>query len=91
MFRASGLDDELQALKSELSRLLKMPAEDMLDTAKDKSEALAEHIKATLSDLGDILSEEEEHVERLIAERPIVALASAFALGIVIGFMLRRH
>jgi hypothetical protein len=37
------------------------------------------------------LSEEEEHVERLIAERPIVALASAFTLGIAIGFMLRRH
>ena len=28
---------------------------------------------------------------RLIAERPIAALASAFALGIAIGFMLRRH
>ena len=27
----------------------------------------------------------------LIAERPMVALASAFALGIAIGFMLRRH
>jgi len=27
----------------------------------------------------------------LIAERPIAALASAFVLGIAIGFMLRRH
>ena len=63
----------------------------MLETARTGSEALAEQIKATLSDLGETLSEEEEHVERLIAERPIVALASAFALGIAIGFMLRRH
>jgi ElaB/YqjD/DUF883 family membrane-anchored ribosome-binding protein len=37
------------------------------------------------------LSAEEEHVEKLIADRPIAALASAFALGVAIGFMLRRH
>jgi ElaB/YqjD/DUF883 family membrane-anchored ribosome-binding protein len=58
---------------------------------KNKSEAFVEQIKATLSDLGDTMSDEEEHVERLIAERPIVALASAFAIGIAVGFMLRRH
>ena len=51
----------------------------------------ADQIKATLAELGETLSEEEEQVERLIAERPIAALASAFTLGIAIGFMLRRH
>lgn len=91
MFKSSDLGDELQALKGEISRLLGAPADDMLETARSKSEAVAEQIKATLSDLGETLSEEEEHVERLIAERPIVALASAFALGIAVGFMLRRH
>lgn len=91
MIKSSELGDELLALKSEMSRLLGMPADDMLETARNKSEALAEQIKATLSDLGETLSEEEEHVERLVAERPIVALASAFALGIAVGFMLRRH
>jgi ElaB/YqjD/DUF883 family membrane-anchored ribosome-binding protein len=91
MFKSSDLGDELMALKSETSRLLGIPADDMLQAARDKSEALAEQIKATLSDLGETLSEEEDHVERLIAERPIVAIASAFALGVVIGFMLRRH
>jgi hypothetical protein len=44
-----------------------------------------------LNELGETLGQEEEHVEKLIAERPIAALASAFALGIAIGFMLRRH
>jgi len=34
---------------------------------------------------------EEGHVEQLIAERPITTMASAFALGVVIGFMMRRH
>jgi ElaB/YqjD/DUF883 family membrane-anchored ribosome-binding protein len=91
MFKAGELGDELLALKSEISRLLNTPADDMLETAKKQSEAFAEQIKATLSDLGETLSEEEEHVERLIAERPIAALASAFALGIAIGYMLRRH
>jgi ElaB/YqjD/DUF883 family membrane-anchored ribosome-binding protein len=91
MFKSSDLGDELMALKSEMSRLLGIPADDMLQAARDKSEALAEQIKATLSDLGETLSEEEDHVERLIAERPIVAIASAFALGVAIGFMLRRH
>ena len=63
----------------------------MFDAAKDRAEALADQIKAALSELGETLSEQEEHVEKLIAERPIAALASAFALGVVVGFMLRRH
>jgi hypothetical protein len=91
MFKSGELGDELLALKSEMSRLLNMPADDMLDVAKRRSEGLADQIKATLGDLGETLSEEEEHIERLIAERPIAALASAFVLGIAIGFVLRRH
>jgi ElaB/YqjD/DUF883 family membrane-anchored ribosome-binding protein len=91
MFKSGELGDELLALKSEMSRLLSMPADDMLEAARNRSEGLAEQIKVTLSELGETLSEEEEHVERLIAERPVAALASAFALGIAIGFMLRRH
>ena len=91
MFKSGELGDELLALKSEMSRLLNMPADDMLEAARNRSEALADQIKATLSELGETLSEEEEHVERLIAERPIAALASAFALGVAIGFMLRRN
>ena len=91
MFKSGELGDELRALKSEMSRLLSMPADDMFEAARNRSEAAAEQIKASLSELGETLSEEEEHVERLIAERPIAALASAFTLGIAIGFMLRRH
>ena len=91
MFKSGELGDELLALKSEMSRLLNMPADEIFDAARNQSEALAGQIKASLSELGESLSEEEEHVERLIAERPIVALASAFALGLAIGFMLRRH
>ena len=91
MFRSGGLGEELQALKSEMSRLLHVSTDDMLDAAKSESEALVGQIKAALGELGETLSEEEEHVERPIAERPMVALTSAFALGVAIGFMLRRN
>ncbi len=91
MIRSSELGNELEALKREMSRLLSTPADDMLNAAKNHGEALAGQIKDSLSELGATLSAEEEHVERLITERPIAALASAFVLGIAIGFMLRRH
>jgi hypothetical protein len=44
-----------------------------------------------LNELGETLSGEQDHVEKLIADRPIATLASAFALGVVVGFTLRRH
>ena len=91
MFGSGDLGDELQALKGEMSRLLHVSADDMLGAVKSESEALAGQIKAALGELGETLSQEEEHVEKLIAERPIAALASAFVLGIAIGYMLRRH
>ena len=91
MFKSSELGNELHAIKSELSSLMSASADDMLHAAKNHSEVLVEQIKDTLNELGEILSAEEEHVEKLIAERPIAALASTFALGVAIGLMLRRH
>jgi ElaB/YqjD/DUF883 family membrane-anchored ribosome-binding protein len=91
MIRSSELGNELQALKREMARLLGGPADQLFDAAKGHSEALAEQIKDSVNELGATLSAEEEHLEKLIAERPVAALASAFVLGIAIGFMLRRH
>jgi len=91
MFNSSDLSDELQTLKSEVSRLLNNTGEGMFDGARSSADALADQIKAALNELGETLSEQEDHVEALIAERPIATMASAFALGVVIGFMLRRH
>ena len=91
MFGSGDLGDELQALKSEMSRLLHVSADDMLGAAKSESEALIGQIKAALGELGETLGHEEAHVEKLVAERPIAALASAFALGIAIGYILRRQ
>ena len=91
MFDSSELRYELQALKSDVSRLLNTTTEGIFDASGNRAEALADQIKAALNDLGETLSEEEANVENFISDRPITSLASAFALGVVVGFMLMRH
>lgn len=91
MFDSGELRDELQALKGEVSRLLSTAGEGIFDDSRTRAEALADQIKAVLNDLGETLSEQEDRLEDIVSERPIASLASAFALGVVIGLMLRRH
>ena len=50
----------------------------------------AEQLKSALDELGQNLGQEEKQIEKLVAERPIAALACAFAVGIVVGIALRR-
>jgi ElaB/YqjD/DUF883 family membrane-anchored ribosome-binding protein len=90
LFHSSELKDELQALKNDISRLLNTTGEGIFDASKNHAEALADQIKAVLNDLGETLSHNEDHLEEIISERPIASLASAFALGVVVGCMLRR-
>ncbi len=87
----SGLNEELQSLKADISQLLNATGEGFFDATKNRADALADQIKAALSELGETISQNEEQVGRLVSERPIASLASAFALGLAIGFMLRRH
>ncbi len=91
MFGPNLLNDELQALKVDLSRLLASSAESIVEQSRSQAEAVADQIKAALSDLGEVLSDEEAQLTRLVAERPVTALASAFALGMIVGLMMRRH
>jgi ElaB/YqjD/DUF883 family membrane-anchored ribosome-binding protein len=91
MFDSNRLGDELEALKGDVSRLLNSAGEGIFDASRNRAEALADQIKAALNDLGETLSEEEGEVATFISDRPITSLASAFALGVVVGFMLRRH
>jgi ElaB/YqjD/DUF883 family membrane-anchored ribosome-binding protein len=91
MFDVGDLGDELLALKSEVSRLLNTTGEELLDASKDHAEALADQIKTALNDLTKTLGEQEDRFENFISDRPVTSLASAFALGVVIGFTLRRH
>jgi ElaB/YqjD/DUF883 family membrane-anchored ribosome-binding protein len=88
MFDSSELRDELQALKGDVSRLLNTTGEGIRDASKGGAEALADQIKAALGELGETLR--EGNAEKLMSDRPIMTLASAFALGVVAGFLLRR-
>ena len=91
MFDTGRMSEELKALKVDVSRLLNATGEVMFDASKTRAEALADQIKAALEELGETVSEEQAQLQGLIAERPVTSLASAFALGVLVGFMLRRH
>lgn len=87
---SNDLRDELHALKRDLARILEAANARIAQDSKTRIDDVAEQIKATLVDLGDTLLHEEEHVEKLVTQRPIAALASALAVGVVIGLLLRR-
>src|ERR1700756_5615704 len=70
MLGPNTLRDELQALKVDLSRLLDTSAENILDQSKNQAEAIADQIKAALSDLGEVLSDEEAQFVRIVSQRP---------------------
>ncbi len=91
MFGSSELRAELQALKSDVSRILNTTGDGILDASRSHADALADQIKAALNDLGETLSEQEDHLAKLISDRPVTSLAATFALGVVVGFLLRRH
>ncbi len=91
MFDTAALRDELQALKGDLSRLLHTTSEGLSQASRSRADPLTGQVQAALSDLTTTLSEQEDHLETIIAERPVATLASAFALGVVVGLMLRRH
>ncbi|WP_454630110.1 hypothetical protein [Bradyrhizobium cenepequi] len=90
MFNTTHLNDELQSLKIDVSRLLNTTGEGIRDTANASADAFATRIKEALEELSEVLSGEEGQVRQLISERPITSLASAFALGVVVGFVMRR-
>jgi len=69
MFDSSALADELQALKGDVSSLLNTAGKGLLDASKNRTEALADQIKAALNDLGETFSEQEDQVQNLISER----------------------
>jgi ElaB/YqjD/DUF883 family membrane-anchored ribosome-binding protein len=90
MIDSGELRDELQTLKGDVLRLLSTAGDETFRTSKNSADALADQIKAALNELGETLSNQEEHLETLIADRPVATLASAFALGVVVGLIVRR-
>lgn len=60
------------------------------DAARSAVDPLAGIVKAAVAEIGEALGKEDVQLHKLVAERPVAALTSAFALGIVVGFALRR-
>jgi ElaB/YqjD/DUF883 family membrane-anchored ribosome-binding protein len=91
MFDQGALMGELHALKNDVSRVLHTAADGVFDSSKAGAHALSDQVRTALNDLGETLSQEEDQLAKLIADRPLASLASAFALGVVAGLLLRRH
>ena len=91
MFDQRALRDELQFLKADLSRLRNAIVEEGLNGSKSRVDALADQIRAALGDIGELLGQQDGQLQKLLSDRPIASLASAFALGVVVGIALRRH
>jgi ElaB/YqjD/DUF883 family membrane-anchored ribosome-binding protein len=90
MFDTGAFRDELQSLKVDLSRLVSATGEEFFNESRSRTEAVADQIKVALDDLRGTLEQQEDHLEKIVADRPITSLASAFALGIFVGLMLRK-
>jgi len=58
--------------------------------SREKAHSVAADVKTFLTDVRDALALEEAEVERAFAGRAVPALATALAVGIAIGWLLRR-
>ena len=87
---STELRDELLALKADAARLLGTAGDEMLKASRERADTFAEQLKSALDELSQNLGREEQQIEKLVAERPIAALACAFAVGIAVGLALRR-
>jgi len=80
--------EELHALKREAGHRLKTGADEWQEMSREKAHAVAADVKTFLTDVRDALDEAE--IERAFAGRAVPALATALAVGIAIGWLLRR-
>ena len=82
--------DELHALKQDAARLIGTHAEELREASGQKTKEFAAEVKTFLSDFRDAIALEEQEIERAFAGRAAAALATALALGIVIGWAMRK-
>jgi hypothetical protein len=91
MFNSNELSKELQALKVDLSQLLNSTRDGFVDTSRAAADVLADQVTTALNELNETLTGDESQIRQLISDRPIATLGSAFALGVLVGFAMRRH
>ena len=78
--------EELHALKRGVASVLKTNAEEWQTISRDKARSLA----TFLTDFRDAIALDEAEVERAFAGRAVATMATALAVGAVIGYLLRR-
>ena len=95
MFHASDLRrdirDELQTLRRELADALLKESHVKLDGAEQSMNSITAQLDTALKELRDALETQESHVEDFVRDHPIASVASSFALGLVIGLLVRRR
>jgi len=85
---SARLRNELEVLTRHLGRLLE--SGDRTRSEYPGAEAIAAGLGSAIEALGISLSETDAKMEQLVSKRPATAVASAFALGLAVGFLLRR-
>jgi ElaB/YqjD/DUF883 family membrane-anchored ribosome-binding protein len=80
---------ELLGLKDEITQLVNAKADELHAASRAHAEAFTEQMKDVLHDVGETLKQDEQHLEDIVAARPLPALAIAFTVGLVIGLSLR--
>lgn len=80
---------ELMGLKDEITQLVNAKAEELHAASRVHAEAFTEQMKDVLHDVSETLKQDEQHLEDIVAARPLPALAIAFTVGLVVGLSLR--
>jgi proline racemase len=91
MSYSQDIMEELHALKREAAQKLNRNAEEWQQIAREKAHSLAEDVKTLAADIRNALAVEEAQIERAVAGHAVSALASALAIGIALGLLLRRR
>jgi ElaB/YqjD/DUF883 family membrane-anchored ribosome-binding protein len=80
---------ELLGLKDEIAEFVSAKSDRLHAASHAQTEAFAEQMKDILHEVGETLKQDEQRLEDLVIERPLPALAIAFAVGLVVGVSLR--
>ncbi|HWW49605.1 MAG TPA: hypothetical protein VNZ94_17380 [Xanthobacteraceae bacterium] len=77
-----------EALANEFARRFSSLA-DKISPPKSRADVLAGQIKAALAEFGELVGDKQRRADSVIARRPGIALISAFAVGVAVGYCLR--
>jgi ElaB/YqjD/DUF883 family membrane-anchored ribosome-binding protein len=97
MAENKNIQDELERLRQEVQALRAgekaegtVAADKPEPTLEPGQPETSEALKAEIDELSKAIEDLGENAEKLIAERPLVALLAAFAVGLLVGRLLAR-